>query len=216
MIDLVLSLREDWLGPGATVDLPGCTRVLYAVEGGVAVAPGDEGTGTSLEANAAWFATGAVRLRAGPGGARVWCWELTRPGVDGGAGLLSARVGLDPAQDWLLRCDRVDFPMGGVAWTHTHPGPGIRCLLRGAIEIRSGGAVHAYGPGQARFERGPDPVLALASAEAPTSFVRGMLLPVALRGRSSIRYLDLADADKPKPQQYTRFVDEPVDLARLA
>ena len=37
--------------------------------------------------------------------------------------------------DWVVRCDRVDFPPGGVAYRHVHPGPGIRRLLRGELTI---------------------------------------------------------------------------------
>ena len=39
-----------------------------------------------------------------------------------------------------MRCDRVDFPLGGVAYRHTHPGPGIRYLLHGGLEIETRGA----------------------------------------------------------------------------
>lgn len=111
-----------------------------------------------------------------------------------------------------MRCDRVDFPPAGIAYTHTHPGPGIRCLLKGAIRIQVKGGETAYVPGEPWFERGPDPVLAHASATEDTSFVRGMILPRSLQGRSSIQYVDPADADKPKPQQYTRFVDTFIDV----
>jgi hypothetical protein len=67
-------------------------------------------------------------------------------------------------------------------------------------------------PGEAWFERGPEPVYAAASTAEPTSFVRVMILPVALVGKSSIRYVDPADQDKPKTQTYTVFVDQPIDL----
>jgi len=40
-----------------------------------------------------------------------------------------------------------------------------------------------------------------------------MVLPAALRGKSSIRYVDPADQAKPRTQRYTVFVDEPVELA---
>ena len=40
-----------------------------------------------------------------------------------------------PDRESLLRCDRVDFPPGGVAHLHTHPGPGLRVLLQGRIRI---------------------------------------------------------------------------------
>ena len=39
--------------------------------------------------------------------------------------------------EWILRCDRVDFPPGGVAYRHVHPGPGIRRLLFGELTIES-------------------------------------------------------------------------------
>jgi len=105
----------------------------------------------------------------------------------------------------------VDFPPGGVAYTHTHRGPGIRCLLNGEIRIKVSGAEHVVRPGEAWFEAGPDPVLALASEREPTSFARVMVLPGELRGKSSIRYVLPEDADKPKRQTYQLFVDDPID-----
>ena len=134
-------------------------------------------------------------------------WEL---GDEEPAGaLLSAEVELDRG-DWLMRCDRVDFDPGGVAYRHTHPGPGIRYLLFGQITIDSLGAVHTYGPGEAWFERGPDPVLATTAADEPTAFVRVMLLPAEWAGKRTIKYVDPADADKPKTQRATIFIEQPV------
>ena len=111
-----------------------------------------------------------------------------------------------------MRCDRVDFPLGGIAYTHTHRGPGIRCLLTGGINVAVNGAEHRVAPGQAWFEAGPDPVLATASADELTSFVRVMILPAALRGKSSISYVLPEDQDKPKRQTYQLFVDDPIVL----
>jgi quercetin dioxygenase-like cupin family protein len=110
-----------------------------------------------------------------------------------------------------MRCDRVDFPPGGIAYTHTHQGPGIRCLLGGEIRIKVKGDEHLVRPGEAWFESGPDPVLALASEREPTAFARVMVLPAELRGKSSIRYVLPGDADKPKRQTYQIFVDDPID-----
>ena len=67
-------------------------------------------------------------------------------------------------------------------------------------------------PGDPWFERGPDPVLASASATASTSFARTMILPRSYRGRSSIRYVKPEDTDKPKLQEYTRFVEEDIAM----
>lgn len=124
--------------------------------------------------------------------------------------LLAAEVDLDPATEWLLRCDRVDFQPGGIAYRHTHPGPGIRYLLTGSITIDSDGGVDTYGPGGSWFERGPDPVLATTSADEASAFVRVMLLPVAFAGQRTIRYVDPADANKPKTQRATVFCEAPV------
>ena len=67
-------------------------------------------------------------------------------------------------------------------------------------------------PGDPWFERGPDPVLASASATASTSFARTMILPRSYRGRSSIRYVKPEDANKPQLQEYTRFVEEDIEI----
>jgi quercetin dioxygenase-like cupin family protein len=126
--------------------------------------------------------------------------------------LLAADVELDPDLEWLLRLDRVDFPPGGVAYRHTHPGPGIRYLLFGSIRIESGGETHEYGPGEPWFESGPEPVYAAASETEESAFVRAMLLPEEWRGKRTIRYVDPADEEKPKLQRATVFSEQPVAL----
>jgi hypothetical protein len=125
--------------------------------------------------------------------------------------LLAAEVDLDPGVEWLLRLDRVDFPPGGVAYRHTHPGPGIRCLVFGRIRIESGDEVHEYGPFEPWFERGPQPVFAAASETEPTAFVRGMLVPREWEGKRTIRYVDPVDEEKPKLQRATVFFEWPVE-----
>ena len=124
--------------------------------------------------------------------------------------LLAREVALDPAQEWLMRHDRVDFEPGGIAYRHTHPGPGIRVLLHGEITIDSEGERATYGPGEAWFERGSDPVLATTSAAEPTAFVRVLLLPVRDAGERTIRDADAADADKPKTQRAQILSEQPV------
>jgi quercetin dioxygenase-like cupin family protein len=137
-------------------------------------------------------------------------WELLEETpVDS---MLSAPVELEPGAATLLRLDRVDFPPGGVAYRHTHPGPGIRCLLFGSIRIESGGEAHEFGPFEPWFERGPEPVYAAASETEPSAFVRAMLLPSEWAGRRTIRYVDPADDAKPKLQRATVFLEQPVKL----
>jgi quercetin dioxygenase-like cupin family protein len=115
-----------------------------------------------------------------------------------------------PEGDWLIRCDRVDFPPGGVAYRHTHPGPGIRVLLKGLIRIDSAGESHEYGPLESWYETGPEPVYAAASADEETAFVRVMLVPRELEGRRTIRYVDPADDEKPKLQRARIYLEHPL------
>jgi quercetin dioxygenase-like cupin family protein len=136
-------------------------------------------------------------------------WTL---GADGGEAKLAADVELESGTQWLMRCDRVDFPPGGVAYRHTHPGPGIRCLLRGSMRIETAGETHEYGPLDAWFESGPEPVFAAASEREPTAFVRVMLLPAEWEGKRTIRYVDPADAEKPKTQRPTVFLERRLAL----
>jgi hypothetical protein len=139
---------------------------------------------------------------------RALVWELHEDDPTGA--FLSAEVALEPGTAWLMRCDRVDFPAGGVAYTHTHPGPGIRCLLHGGIRIETGGASHEYGPLEAWFEPGPEPVFAAASTAEETAFVRVLLLPAEWAGKRTIRYVDPADAERPKTQRATVYLETPV------
>ena len=99
-------------------------------------------------------------------------WQLDDTPEEAEGALLSRRIQIDPFAEWVVRCDRIDFPPGGIAYTHTHPGPGIRYLLHGTIDIHTEGHTASYGPGGAWFESGPDPVLAEASQHQPTAFVR--------------------------------------------
>jgi hypothetical protein len=153
--------------------------------------------------NAAYFGAASV-----PGRALVWKLEEQA----GEEARLAAPVELDSGIDWLLRCDRVDFPPGGVAYRHTHPGPGIRCLLHGSIRIESGGSAQVYVPLEPWFESGREPVLAVASDSEDTAFVRAMLVPLECAGKRTISYVDPADEDKPKLQRATIFFDEPIEL----
>jgi quercetin dioxygenase-like cupin family protein len=183
---VILQAVEHRLSEGDDLRLDEAPRIIY-----------------HLDDNRAEFFSGAVTL-AGP--VHVVLFEL----VDDPApeALLSSEVALPDDGSLLLRCDRVDFPPGGVAYLHTHQGPGIRVLLFGTIRIETQGQTHSYAPLEAWFEPGPEPVFAAASESEPTAFVRCMVLPVRLQGQSSIRYVRDEDAEKPKPQRYSVFVDE--------
>ena len=132
-------------------------------------------------------------------------WEL---GGDDADAALAAVVAV--AGDWVVRCDRIDFPPGGIAYRHVHPGPGIRRLLHGALTIDAAGGSHTYRAGGAWFEGADFPVLATASADEETAFVRVLLLPPEWAGKRTIRYVDPADEDKPRLQRPTVLLEAPL------
>ena len=217
----VLRLLEDAIESGGAIApaLVACKRVLYVVEGSMRVA----GKAREWQANSAWFGTGPCTVQAGEEGVRLWRWELVESavsdeGLAAGSGVRSSakmhdEIELDSQGEYLMRCDRVDFPLGGIAYTHIHAGAGTRCLLQGALKVLlDDGEEKFVEPGGAWFERGPDPIYAQASEEVLTSFIRAMVLPRSYQGKSSITYVKAEEADKPKRQEYTRFVDEFIDL----
>lgn len=173
---------------------------LYEHPAGVTAGPGNRVV-YDLTADAASFGTATV-------GGPALSWELRT--ADTAGATLAAAVHLDDAQQWLMRCDRVDFPPAAVAYRHTHPGPGIRRLLFGELTITTGGTVTSYRAGGAWFESGPEPVHARSSALEPTAFVRVMLLPATWAGRRTIRYTDPTDAARPARQRARVFFEEPL------
>jgi hypothetical protein len=210
-----LSLYTDTLTPKSEMRLPASNRVVYVREGDAVVRAGAQVAG--LAPDSAWHGSSEVGITAGTAGATLWRWELTpgdaRPSTGAGSAVtLSQAIELDDPGGYLVRCDRVNFPPGGVAWTHVHRGPGIRRLLFGALRVEVDGKGHDIEPDGEWFEAGPDPVLATASKTVPTAFVRVMLLPREMKGKPSVRYVRPEDADKPRLQTYRVFVDDAVEL----
>jgi hypothetical protein len=110
-----------------------------------------------------------------------------------------------------MRGDSVAFPPGGCAYLHTHQGPGIRCLIEGGIRIDTDGVSTSYGPGSPWYESGPEPVFAQAAMDRPSRFIRVMILPRALAGKSSLQLVNEADRARPRAQQYKIFADAPIE-----
>ena len=125
---------------------------------------------------------------------------------------LTAYLETLPKGELLMRGDSVGFPPGGVAYRHRHQGPGIRCLVEGGIRIDTHSRSTSYGPGGAWYETGPDPVFAQAAMDRPSRFIRVMILPRALTGKSSLEYLNEDDKTKPKTQQYKIYADAPISF----
>ncbi|MEX2222956.1 MAG: cupin domain-containing protein [Candidatus Rokuibacteriota bacterium] len=204
-----LRLIEDRLAAGvaAPARTSGVPRVLYAVSGALRATAGG--------APVAAVGPGTVSARAPGEAARIYRVELVRqpPPVAAGRVLLEHPIDLAGRAAWLMRCDRVDFEPGGIAPPHRHRGGGIRCLLHGRLEVTvADGAPRTVHPGEAWFESGREPVLAVSAAETETSFIRFSIQPAEIRGQSSILYVDPADASRGRPRRYTVYVDEPIAL----
>jgi hypothetical protein len=148
----------------------------------------------------AWHGAGACEVAAGDAGAALLRYELIRGNGAGGRRREGAPRASDrprPRAEYLIRADRVDFALGGMALPHRHRGGGIRCLIAGALEVTVGDApARRVTPGGAWFESGREPVLAVASKAEDTSFIRVAILPREIRGRTSIMYVNPADAER--------------------
>ncbi len=207
----ILRLVEDVLSDGAEMTLRAEPRMIFVVYGAITVA------GKPVAEGDAWHGDGATTLIAGSEGATCWRYELSSSASDDvmSANGVASRTKLAapleplPAGDLLFRGDSVAFLPGGVAYLHRHQGPGIRCLIEGGIRIDTHGRSTSYGPGGAWFEAGPDPVFAQAAGDRPSRFIRVMILPQSLLGKSSIQYVDEADKAKPKSQSYKVYADMP-------
>ncbi len=57
-----------------------------------------------------------------------------------------------------------------------------------------------------------DAVFAQAAPDKPSRFIRVMILPRELQGKSSIQYVNDDDKAKPKSQQYKIYADAPISF----
>jgi len=183
-----------------------------------------EAEASTAEVEKAVFAGGPCKVQAGANNSRVLRFELLKEtegaevSIDSSAGdesrlILEEQISLDPAADYLMRCDRVDFDLGSEALPHGHRGGGIRWLTAGELKVKQGdGEFHPMQIGDAWFEDGKIPVHAIASKEALTAFIRVSIQPRQILGKSSIMYVNPEDAKRSKPRTYTVFVDEPIEI----
>jgi hypothetical protein len=207
----ILRLYEDvFSSDPAEVSLLAAPRLIFVVHGSMTI------DGQVHQDGEAWHGESEPWLVPGEGGATCWRFELTTADMGDGAIMdvsrpkLSAALGALPKGELLLRGDSVAFPPGGCAFLHRHQGPGIRILVEGGIRIDTLGRSTSYGPGGAWFESGPEPVFAQAAPDRNSRFVRMMILPRALLGKSSLEYLNEEDKAKPKLQSYKVFADQPI------
>jgi hypothetical protein len=209
----ILRLYEDSISGGAAaVSLPALARMMFVVHGEVMIG------GKMLGDGEAWSGEGACSLAAGKSGVTLWRFELAAAGSRShqAAGALRSQEKLAaaletiPRDELLLRGDSVAFPPGGCAFLHKHWGPGIRCLIDGGIRIDTHGRSTSYGPGSAWYENGTDSVFAQAAIDRPSRFIRVMVLPRSLLGKSSFQFVNEEDKAKPRVQHYKIFADMPI------
>jgi quercetin dioxygenase-like cupin family protein len=209
------------------VFLPAGARAVFVVEGSLTLETWD--SNTLQPARTGWVGQDAVTYLAGAQGARVLRWELVSPEMTHDGRLrsapkgtstvkLAADVDLDPSFGWLLRCDQVSFPAGTEAPLHVHQGPGIRCVLSGEMDhLGPEGEKNLYRAGDPFFELGIDaPIWAGMSATEETTFVRGLLLPRAVKGRGSTRFVKPSDWTASVRQTYTVFAERFISLPASA
>jgi len=214
MTTFFLNMYEDNFLPSSDpVFLPALNRSLYIAEGSATIETAR--AAQFLPTGTAWLDDQMATVTTGRSELRLLRWELelreqknreltTFPNVKS-VQKLSSPIELDEEFEWLLRCDSVSFPTGGIAYTHVHQGPGIRCVLNGSFRIETEGSTHHYQTDDAWLETGYSPVTAFSSETMPSSFVRCFILPANCKGRSSVRYVNEHDWNRPKPQTYHIF-----------
>jgi quercetin dioxygenase-like cupin family protein len=204
-----LRLVEDFMTDRGVLTLPALPRMLFVVRGSITAGRRTARIGETL------YSEDAITAHAEGTGATLWRWELSDPRQPAAKisnpsvfsrDKLVQTLAILPEGDLLWRGDSVAFPPGGCAHLHRHQGPGIRCVIEGSLRVDTNGQSRTHEVGDAWYEAGPDPVFAQAGA-TPTRFVRVMILPRALIGKSSIQYVNAEDKDKPKSQTYRVFVD---------
>jgi hypothetical protein len=214
-----LRIYHDHFTEEVEAALPAERRVIYCVAGSAEIS--DAAKSETLGNDGAWFSSQKTTVRGKDEGACLWRWELVAPGAPSGElkgeGIKSRIAGdyeieIDTSIKRLMRLDRVSFPLGGEALTHTHVAAGVRCQLEGNLLLESVGHRYRVWPGDPWVELGPDTVYAKASERQLSSFVRVMIVPDQYKGRSTITYVKPEDQDKPKSQTYKRYLEEPISL----
>lgn len=214
-----LRIYHDHFTEETEVRLPAARRILYCVAGCAEISDPDRAE--TVRSDGAWFSSLQTAVRGKEEGACIRRWELVAPdapsGEMAGDGIRSRNAGdyeveIDTSSKWLMRLDRVSFPLGGEAFTHTHAAAGVRCLLEGNLLIELLGHRYRVWPGDSWVEHGPDEVYAKASEHQLSSFVRVMIVPEQYQGRSTITYVKAEDQEKPKSQSYKRYLEEALVL----
>ena len=203
-----LSLFEHHLETNAQVLWPAAVRALFLRAGSLTLTQPD-GTVHTLTSLACLFTETALTFE---GAAEVWAFELSRQTLAAMTAeqrlhcIMTNDVGLEDANHVVFRLDRVEFSPAFETPKHGHKGPGIRRLYEGRIVAEIGDEVRRLDQGDAWFETGHDPVIGRNIAPH-SGFVRAMVLPVALHGKSTFIPWDETEAAKPRGTLRTEYFD---------
>jgi hypothetical protein len=165
-------------------DLEAQHSISYVFEGSARI------NGKDVFADNADYNKDTVTVEAGPDGALIWRWELVRTDAPNnlsiGEGIdshlkMSRRIRmfeLAPTSKWLFRLDCIVDNEGSTG-LHSHPGSGIRCMLRGQMRVVSdkGESSDNNNPGDFWYEEGSYPLVSTTDEGNKATFLRGMILP---------------------------------------
>jgi uncharacterized cupin superfamily protein len=158
--------------------------IIYICSGSIGV------NGENLNADNAVYKGDAFSIRAGLNGAVVWRWELVRtediPNLAVGDGIVSKLAiarkikmfEMFPTTRWQFKLDAI-VDNQGCTGLHSHPGSGIRCLIKGNLSTVSekGGDTQNFNSGDCWYEEGAYPVTSTTTPGEKATFMRGMILP---------------------------------------
>jgi len=181
-----LRLYHDRFAPNTKTvqDLEAQHSIAYIFEGSATV------NGQAMKADTAIYCRDVTTIEADSDGAWVWRWELVRVeeanNIARGEGItshlrMSRRIKmfeLVPTSKWLFRLDSIDRNEGSTG-LHSHPGSGIRCMLKGHLRVESekGECSDSHHTGDVWYEEGSYPIVSTTDKGLKAFFLRGMVLP---------------------------------------
>ncbi len=182
----LLKLYHDTLLPNSEVTPPLESQhtIFYVFKGSANI------SGALVKTDSAIYSQDFATIKAGPKGTVLWRWELV-PESDPlhllhGKSVnsiirLSRKIKMFemvPTSKWLFRLDCIVDNEGSTG-LHSHPGSGIRCMIKGQLRVVSdkGECSDNTKPGDAWYEEGSYPLISTTDKGSKATFLRGMVLP---------------------------------------
>ena len=101
-------------------------------------------------------------------------------------------IGLGARDRWLFRCDGIEMARDGFAPLHVHAGPGLRCMIEGAMTVDDDGRIEEYREGDWWYETNVQPITARSTGAVGTRFVRVMIAAPEFEGFRTTQFVDPA------------------------